>query len=420
MKKIALTLSVLFLLLIAASCGTWYKVDFNVNGKTEKTYFSDPGGNVSEYKPKTVYGYQFAGWYENGQKFSFSAPVTQNVSLDAKFKDLLTGEETFEPEPMTKTELDAKNAAYEDVGEAVLAAKNSKGYYVEAKGYYGYHLEDNPYMLCGVYFQSDGTIAHVVKLGEYAQSEGFADFITEDYLGSYKNKPAGTDIDLVPATGATATSRAVLYSVYAASNYLEKAFGVVPDTNELEKAELNAVYAAEYTTIATDYEVNPIVGSVLYAAEGTADDGTEVVAMKIKGSRKVVSNGASYQGWDSQIPNAFTLIIVVNKQTDKIIAYSVVTDGTRAKEYFEVTGEYHREYQTVAITSGNVFDSFDKGLMSPDYPTSDLYDGSYYLGKIITGTSVLYTGATTNGTFSSQLVRNCYRSAAYFYVNYAD
>lgn len=420
MKKTALFLTVLMIFALLSACSPWHTVEFRVGGVAEKTYYTDPGGKVGEYTPKPVHGYRFLGWYDDrDEKFDFNAALTQNFVLKAKFLDLITGDETFDIERMEQTELNGDFALYEDLGEIVYAAKNSKGYYVEAKGFYGYHPEDNPYMLCGMLFDSEGMIADVAKLGEYKQSEGFSDFISKDYLNSaYKDQPASVDMDLTPATGATATSRAVLYAVYSASYYLESAFGVKADTSAEEKAELNEVYAAEYKTIKTDYKVNSALGAVIYAAEGTAPDGKQVVALKVRGSRTLIANGASYQGWDSQKPNAFTMIIIIDKATDKIIDYSVVTDGTRSKEYFEVGEELHLEYQTLAITAANVFDNFDKGLAHPDYSVSDYYDGSLYLGKVITGTSILFTGATTNGTFSSQLVRNCYRTAAYFYKNY--
>ena len=38
-------------------------------------------------------------------------------------------------------------------------------------------------------------------------------------------------------------------------------------------------------------------------------------------------------------------------------------------------------------------------------------------GPVITGTIIVYTGRTQQGTFSSQLIRNCFRAAAAYYVN---
>ena len=70
---------------------------------------------------------------------------------------------------------------------------------------------------------------------------------------------------------------------------------------------------------------------------------------------------------------------------------------------------------TVAITSENVFDTFRDGLVT-DLAFETEQTGE---GPVIAGTSIVYTGASEDGTLSSQLVRNCFRTAAYFYSNYA-
>lgn len=420
MKKFVIFIILVCVTLSACACKqSLYSVDFTINEKTEKTFYSDPGGSVSEYTPNRELGYSFIGWYApDDTLFDFSAPLSGSIVLRGKFLDFATNTETFDIKPPLEILIRNDTGKYEDIGEVVLAAKNERGYYLISRGYYGYHLDQNPYMEIGLFITPDGKITHAEKLGEKNQSEGFADFITAEYLAStYGGKNATTDFDLNPATGATATSKAVQYAVFAAANYLKKVHGVSPDTNDAEKAELNAVFAAEYKTIESDYSVNKNIGTVVYAAEG-AKDGKNVVALKVKGSRIVIANGASYQGWDSQIPNAYTMIIVIDKATNKIIAYSVVTDGTRRTEYFTVPESAHLAYQNVEISAATAFDTFDGGLVHPDYNTSDLYDGNLLIGEVITGTSILFTGATTDGTFSSQLVRNCYRTAAYFYANY--
>jgi Na+-translocating ferredoxin:NAD+ oxidoreductase RnfG subunit len=403
-----------------SACGNVYKVEFKVGDNVEKTYYSDAGGTVSSYTPKQKYGYKFLEWYdESDMKFSFDSRIEKDKVLKAKFQSLITGDETFYPVSMKELDLASEHIQFGDIATVIFAASNDEGYYIESKGYAGYHMNENPYISCGVYFDKQGVIKAVVKTDQKAQSAGYIDFINQAYLDSvYKDKPADKNIELTPATGATISSRAVQYAVMASCNYLENVLGIKPDTNDEERAQLNNVYPATYKTIKTDYTVNNIIGTVLYAAEGIAQDGTEVVAMKVRGSRKITTTGASYQGWDSQIPNSYTMIIVINKATDKIIAYSVVTDGTRAKDYFTVSDELHKAYQNVVISYQAVFDNYKGGLSHPDYAVSDYFDGSVYLGSIITGTTLLFTGATINGTFSSQLVRNCYRTAAYFYCNY--
>ena len=70
----------------------------------------------------------------------------------------------------------------------------------------------------------------------------------------------------------------------------------------------------------------------------------------------------------------------------------------------------------VAITGENVFDSFTDGLvLDLDVEFGKSSDGS----TIIAGTSIVFTGTSVDGTLSGQLVRHCFRTAAYYYSNYS-
>ena len=67
----------------------------------------------------------------------------------------------------------------------------------------------------------------------------------------------------------------------------------------------------------------------------------------------------------------------------------------------------------VVIDSEEVFDEFMDGIvLTLDCETEEGPDG-----PLITGTSIVYTGTTEQGTFSSQMVRNCFRTAARVYMN---
>jgi hypothetical protein len=183
-----------------------------------------------------------------------------------------------------------------------------------------------------------------------------------------------------------------------------------------DNSELNALYPAKYSKITTTYVVNESnIGTVLYAAEGKADDGTQVVAMKVKSSKNFNYNGFNSTGWSEAEPAPYTMIIVIDKSTNKVTKWRVLVDGTRKKEYFVVPDKSINSYMTVAITSESAFDAFKDGLvLDLDVKTSKASDGS----TIITGTSIVFTGASEDGTLSGQLVRHCFRTAAYFYCNY--
>lgn len=189
-----------------------------------------------------------------------------------------------------------------------------------------------------------------------------------------------------------------------------------PTANPADVAELQAVVAGKYTKINTKYVVDAEnIGTVLFAAEGTADDGSPVVAMKVKSARKFNTAGFSSTGWDEAEPSAYTMVIVVNKSTKKVVGWKVLVDGTKAKEYFVVPEKKINSYMTVAINGENAFDTYTNGLvLELDVKFDKSSDGS----TIIAGTSIVFTGTSVDGTLSGQLVRNCFRTAAYFFSNY--
>ncbi len=313
--------------------------------------------------------------------------------------------------PAACAEVNEANAAYGEYGRVIAAETTENGVRIQAEGYYGYHMDLNPSMTVSVEIAPDGTILAASVVAAKDQTQGFDAMMTQEYMDkAYVGQIADPEMETDAVTGATVTSRAVRYAVQTAANYAQKEYGYVADTSAQEKAELNAVYPAAYTTIQTDYQPDKKIGTILYAADGVAADGTEVVAMKVKSATKVKQTGSPKTGWDASIPNPYTMIIVVNKADRHVCAWSVVTDGTRRAEYFTVPDEKINAYETVGITDETVFDSFMDGLvltLDVEYTTQESSDG-----PVITGTSIVYTGKTEQGTFSSQLVRNCFRAAA--------
>ena len=309
-------------------------------------------------------------------------------------------------------------ATFSDYGKVLSVQEQDGGAYIVAEGYYGYHLEDEPSVTVGVTISSDGLIMNAVVLDNKEQTPGFPEMITAEFVTeAYQEQNASDTLEVDGVSGATVTWTAIQYAVQTASYYAQNALGYVADTDAEEKAELNAVYPAAYTTIQTEYAPDEREqGLVLYAAEGVAADGTEVVAMKVRGSRRVDQSGSPRTGWDAAMPGNFTMVIVVDKAENEVIAWEMLRAGTRAPEYFAISDEIIDIYTTVKITAQDVYDEFEEGLIkSRGYETESSPDGS-----IITGTTIVYTGTTEQGEFGAQMVRNCFKTAAYFYNNYAD
>ncbi len=306
-------------------------------------------------------------------------------------------------------------AKYDVYGAVLSAEETEAGATIVAEGYYGYHMDENPSMTVSVTIGKDCAIAAASVTAAKAQTPGFDAMITQEYMdAAYVGQLADPLMESDVVSGATATCQAVRYAVQTAAYYAQNALGYVADTSAADKAELSAVYAAQYETLTTDYAPDAKkVGSILYAATGVAADGTQVLAAKVKGAAKLSQSGSARHGWTAGTPNPFTMIIVIDKATSQVIAWEMLVDGTKEKAYFTVPSEKIDAYKTVAITEETVFDKFlDGSVMTIDVELGESADG-----PIITGTSIVYTGKTAQGTFSSQMVRNCFRTAAALYCN---
>lgn len=311
-------------------------------------------------------------------------------------------------------DVDAGFAAYEEYGAVLSAEVGDESAVIEAEGYYGYHMDENPSMTVRVEIGQDCVIRSAMVIASKAQTAGFDAMITQEYMdASYVGAIADPLMDVDAVAGATATAQAVRYAVQTAANYARQALGYEADTNAADNAELNAVYPAQYEAITTEYQPDKSVGTLVYAANGTAEDGTEVLGLKVKSALKFAYKGSAGTGWTAAEPSAYTMAIIVDKATGKVCAWNVLVDGTKRSQYFKVPQEKIDCYMDVAIDSETVFDEYMDGLvLTLEYEKEASEDG-----PMITGTTIVYTGATEQGTFSSQLVRNCFRTAAAAYIN---
>lgn len=314
-------------------------------------------------------------------------------------------------------EIDKNFEYYGEYGRVLESVLGEGNVYIVAEGYYGYHMDDEPSMTAGVTISIEGEILSIEIIESKDQTEGFPDMITGSYLEeAYVGVRASPILETDVVAGATITSKAVMFAVQTASYYADNVYGYVSDTSLEDINQLNEVFPASYSVVKTDYLVDErTIGSVLFAAEGTASDETEVLALKVRSATRMDFGGTARTGWDSAVPNPFTMLIIINKDTNVVTAWKMITDGTNEPEYFSVPDERINAYMNVEITSQDIFDDFTEGLVFDlDVEKDSDADGN----TIIAGTSILYTGATASGSFSSQHVRQCFRTAAYFYINY--
>ncbi len=318
--------------------------------------------------------------------------------------------------PCALAQVDQAFARYEEYGLITAAEKTENGAVIEAEGYFGYHMDEEPSMTVRVEIGGDGVITAASVVASKAQTPAFSEMITQEYMdGAFVGAAALPLMDVDAVAGATATSQAVRYAVETAANYAQNAYGIVADTHAADKAELNEVFPAAYETIETGYKPSKQkLGSVLYAARGVSESGQSVVAMKVKCAVVLSYKGSAGTGWTASEPSAYTMVIVVDEGTNQVCAWRVLTDGTKRTEHFTVPDEKIDAYKSVVIDGEKVFDDFMDGIvLALEYETEASEEG-----PVITGTSIVYTGKTEQGTFSSQLVRNCLRTAAAYYCNY--
>lgn len=65
----------------------YYTVTFKSNGGTEVAIQTIRSGGTATYEASTRVGYEFLGWYLDGEKYDFNTPVTKKITLIAKWKE---------------------------------------------------------------------------------------------------------------------------------------------------------------------------------------------------------------------------------------------------------------------------------------------------------------------------------------------
>ena len=68
----------------------YHSVIFDSNGGTSVRTQTVKHGEYAIYKSTSRFGYEFLGWYLNGEKFDFDTPITEKITLVAKWKKVDT------------------------------------------------------------------------------------------------------------------------------------------------------------------------------------------------------------------------------------------------------------------------------------------------------------------------------------------
>lgn len=89
MKKFLILILLLSCVLAQVCCASSYNVSFDTDGGTSIQSQSIPqGGFVDSPENPTKEGFDFIGWYVGEEKFDFTSPITQNLTLTAKWLEI--------------------------------------------------------------------------------------------------------------------------------------------------------------------------------------------------------------------------------------------------------------------------------------------------------------------------------------------
>lgn len=223
MKKRILALSLLVVAILTfalTGCSSQHKIELYVNGTLYKEYRCDTNGRVELSSP-TALGYNFVGWVDQkGNVITSETAITYDVVANAKYKDLVSGKETLSPNTLTESEVVKGYDVLLDIGKVNKVYLTLEGAYIEAEGYCGYHIEDDPKMIMGIGVTKDGKITSVTTIKKVEQTAAYAADVNSEYLDkTYPGEKIDEKMEVAPVSGATLTSNAVLYAVQAASYY---------------------------------------------------------------------------------------------------------------------------------------------------------------------------------------------------------
>ncbi|MDL2217499.1 FMN-binding protein [Christensenellaceae bacterium OttesenSCG-928-M15] len=373
-----------------------------------------PGEAVSEPQAPQAKGHRSMGWYEKdaAEAFDFTTPIEQDTVLYAKFEEPLSGALVSVPTAFAFEQVNAEFQTHGEYGRVADAALLEDGVFIIAEGLYG--LYENPCMTMGVTISKEGIIRQVTLLGYQGQTEGFPEQMTEEYLAQvYAGVTGAPDMEVDVVSGASTTSTAVLYAVQAAANYAGEVYGYAVEGDTADTEALTLLYPADYKQIPLDQTAVTSYGEILFAAEGIAQDGARLLGVKVKSNAAPVMDREAL--YSEEIPNPAMMYIVIDDVAKKVVAYEVVNYGTTKKKYFTPGQAQLDAYKEVEITGETVFDVFEGGLVKGlEIELETDQSGN----SLITGTSIVYTGATINGTYTSQFIRDCYKAAARYYWAY--
>ena len=304
---------------------------------------------------------------------------------------------------LKKQSLKSKYKTYEGLGvpnEVLAVWKASNGYIFKTRVHYGAEFYEDPVMDVFVGMDKEGVITGVAIGDTVDHTAGFLGMVTQDYLDrTYIGQTASFTLTVDAVTGATFSSDAVLYGVQTAAYYAANVFRIGErEAQDIQIKKLQAVVPGTYEKEEVDPSFACEYGVVQYAARGTDEQGVSFHALVVQ---------AVFTPQDPANNMAMPVYQIWIGDADGAVFQARMLAG-HFYEAFPMDEQKLLAYRGIPLKTGTEYDAFEGGLIT---------DAEEY---ILTSATMAFpdtlTGATAAGNDTSLSVRNCFITAARYYV----
>ncbi len=302
-----------------------------------------------------------------------------------------------------KQSLKSKYRTFDGLGvdnEVVAVWKAAQGYVFQTRVHYGTEFYEDPVMDVYVGLDKEGLITGVVIGDTKDHTASFLGLITQEALdAAYIGRLASSTLTADAVSGATFSSDAALYGVQTACYYAANVFRLGErEVQDIQLKKLAQALPGEYEKLDVDPAFVSDTGTVQYAARGVDSEGNALYAIVTQ---------AIFTPKNPENNMAMPTYQIFIRASDRAVCHANMLAG-HFYEAFPMTDEKLAAYYGIPLRTGEEFDFFAEGLIS-DAP-------EYVLTSATNAFADTRTGATPEGNDTSLSVRNCFITAAQYFV----
>ena len=304
---------------------------------------------------------------------------------------------------LKKQSLKSKYTVFEGLGvenEVIAVWKASAGYVFQTRVHYGTEFYEEPVMDVFTGIDKQGQITGVAVGTSKDHTPAFLGMVTQEKLDAvYLGRLASSTLTADAVTGATFSSDAVLYGVQTACWYAANVYRLGErEVQDIQLKKLASIVPGTYEKLDVDLTFICDEGSVQYAARGTDESGNAFYA---------VITQAAYTPSNPDNNMAMpTYQIWISAGDGKVFMANMLAG--HFYEAFPMPADKLAAYYGIPLASGEEYDFFADGLVTDAE--------EYTLTSATQAFPDTKTGATAEGNDTSLSVRNCFITAARYYV----